>query len=137
MVSPNRVVVLFVLAGLVLYAMTAGVSGQAPQNTSGSDLFRTYCVTCHGTDAKGTGPLASSLTRKPADLTMLSATNGGTFPEPMVAQVIDGRNPVKGHGGGDMPVWGDAFLRSAGGGSEAAVKGRIDALVAYLKTLQK
>jgi len=105
--------------------------------TTGSDLFKTYCVPCHGADAKGTGPLAAAMQRKPADLTGLTARNKGEFPVEMVAQVIDGRTPVKGHGGGDMPVWGDAFLKSREAGSEAAVKQQIDALVEYLRTLQK
>ncbi len=42
---------------------------------------------------------------------------------------------MKGHGGGDMPVWGDAFERSADAGPQA-VKDRVDALVEYLNTLQ-
>jgi hypothetical protein len=56
----------------------------------------------------------------------------------MIGRIIDGRNPVKGHGGGDMPVWGEALLRTqAGAGSEDAVKERIDALVDYLRTVQR
>lgn len=112
---------------------------QPPQRAkavpAGSALFSTYCVVCHGNDAKGTGPLADSLKRKPADLTMLTKTNGGTFPRDMVARMIDGREPVKGHGGGDMPVWGDAFARSADAGPQA-VGERIDALVTYLASVQ-
>jgi len=102
---------------------------------AGSGLFSTYCVVCHGNDAKGTGPLADSLKRKPADLTMLAKNNGGTFPRDMVARIIDGRDPVKGHGGGDMPVWGDAFERSVEAGPQA-VKDRIEALADYLATMQ-
>jgi mono/diheme cytochrome c family protein len=102
---------------------------------AGSGLFSTYCVVCHGNDAKGTGPLADSLKRKPADLTMLAQSNGGTFPRDMVARIIDGRDPVKGHGGGDMPVWGDAFERSVDAGPQA-VKERIDALVEYILAMQ-
>ena len=109
----------------------------ATSTVAGSDVFRTYCVTCHGADAKGTGPLANSLKKRPADLTQLSARNNGAFPTEMVAQVIDGRNAVKGHGGGDMPVWGEAMLKSQDGGSEGVVKDRIDSLVAYLRSLQK
>jgi mono/diheme cytochrome c family protein len=109
----------------------------APQATpAGSGLYSTYCVACHGADAKGNGPLASSLKKKPADLTQLTKRNNGTFPAEMVAQVIDGKNPVKGHGGGDMPVWGEALLNSQDGGSQAAVKTRIDALVNYLASKQ-
>ncbi|MDH4063206.1 MAG: c-type cytochrome [Acidobacteriota bacterium] len=102
---------------------------------AGSGLFSTYCVVCHGADAKGTGPLADSLKRRPADLTALAKSNGGTFPRDMVARIIDGRDPVRGHGGGDMPVWGDAFGRSADAGPQA-VKDRIDALVEYIDSLQ-
>ena len=53
----------------------------------------------------------------------------------MVRRIIDGKNPVKGHGGGDMPVWGDAFERSVDAGPQA-VQERLDALVDYLATLQ-
>ena len=102
---------------------------------AGSGLFSTYCVVCHGTDGKGTGPLASSLKKRPADLTALAKTNNGTFPRDMVAKVIDGRDGVKGHGGGDMPVWGDAFSRSQDAGPQA-VKDRIDALVEYIASVQ-
>ena len=102
---------------------------------AGSGLFSTYCIVCHGADGKGTGPLASSLKRRPADLTALAKTNGGTFPREMVGKVIDGREPVKGHGGGDMPVWGDAFERSQDAGPQA-VKDRIDALVEYISNIQ-
>jgi mono/diheme cytochrome c family protein len=103
---------------------------------AGSALFNTYCVACHGADARGSGPLASSLKKKPADLTQLARKNGGVFPAELVYQVIDGRNPVKGHGGGDMPVWGEALLKSQDGGSEDAVKDRIWSLVAYLAAVQ-
>jgi mono/diheme cytochrome c family protein len=35
----------------------------------GQQLFQTYCLTCHGADGKGTGPLAKGLPHPPADLT--------------------------------------------------------------------
>ncbi len=103
---------------------------------AGANNFAQYCVACHGKDAKGTGPLAATLKPKPADLTGITARNGGTYPRDMVFQVIDGRKKVKGHGGGDMPQWGDAFLASSGAGDADAVKRRIDSLVDYLATLQ-
>ena len=120
------------------WAVPVSATPQAVDNKStpaGSGLFATYCVVCHGADGKGTGPLASSLKRRPADLTALARTNSGTFPREMVAKVIDGREGVKGHGGGDMPVWGDAFERSQDAGPQA-VKDRIDALVEYLAGIQ-
>jgi mono/diheme cytochrome c family protein len=103
---------------------------------AGANTFTQYCVACHGTDAKGTGPLAKNLVPKPADLTGLTARNDGTYPRDLVFQVIDGRRKVKGHGGGDMPQWGDTFLASSVGGDADAVKRRIDSLVEYLATLQ-
>ena len=93
-------------------------------------------MACHGKDAKGTGTLAPNLTPKPADLTLLTKNNGGTFPRDMVFQVIDGRQKVKGHGGGDMPEWGSTFLAAVGSDNPDAVKHRIDALVDYLETVQ-
>ncbi len=117
------------------------VAAQEPASPSalaiaGANHFAQYCVACHGKDAKGTGPLAKNLSPKPADLTGLTMRNAGTYPRDMVFQVIDGRKKVKGHGGGDMPQWGDTFLASAGAGDADAVKRRIDALVDYLATQQ-
>ena len=63
---------------------------------AGANNFAQYCVACHGKDAKGTGTLAATLKPKPADLTGLTARNGGTFPRDMVFQVIDGSKKLKG-----------------------------------------
>ena len=104
--------------------------------TAGSSLFRTYCATCHGTQAKGDGPLAGSLRVAPRDLTLLAKRNGGTYPTDQVHRIIDGRKPVKGHGGSDMPVWGDAFKASGDGYSEEKVKEKVEALVDFLKSIQ-
>jgi mono/diheme cytochrome c family protein len=121
------------------------VSATAVQTTAnspgreraGQDLFRTYCASCHGTTAVGDGPLASSLRRKPANLRQIAKRNGGQYPSELVYRVIDGRHPVRGHGGPDMPVWGDAFARTTDATDEDAVKRKIDALVAYLKSIQE
>jgi hypothetical protein len=75
--------------------------------------------------------------KPPPDLTQIAARNGGTFPAALVAQIIDGRQPVKGHGGSDMPVWGDAFKASRLGSSEESIQARIQALVEYLERLQE
>lgn len=106
------------------------------QSTPGAEVFRTYCASCHGTSARGDGPLASSMTRKPANLTEIAKRNGGLFPTEMVFKTIDGRQPVRGHGGADMPVWGDAFSRSREAGDAARVKAVIDSLVSYIESIQ-
>jgi hypothetical protein len=74
--------------------------------------------------------------RKPADLTEIAKRNGGVFPAELVFRTIDGKKPVRGHGGPDMPVWGDAFARSREGGSEEKVKQMIQSLVDYLESIQ-
>jgi hypothetical protein len=76
------------------------------------------------------------MVRKPADLTEIAKRNGGVFPSEMVFRTIDGKNPVRGHGGADMPVWGDAFARSRDGGDPESVKRMIQSLVDYLDSIQ-
>lgn len=133
---------LFIAAWLIgLIAATArGAAGQTltqspPERFEGAEMFGLYCATCHGTSAKGDGPLAAMLRKRPADLTLLARGNGGVFSAPMVFQIIDGRKPVAGHGGGDMPVWGDAFGKSADGADATVAK--LTALVKYLETIQQ
>lgn len=103
---------------------------------AGANLFRTYCAACHGATGIGDGPLAAAMSPKPKDLTGLLKRNDGVYPGNLTYRIIDGRTRVPGHGGRDMPVWGDAFLKSSQSDNEAAVKVRIQALVDYLETLQ-
>jgi mono/diheme cytochrome c family protein len=85
----------------------------------GEQLFRTYCGSCHGKTAMGDGPLAKDLKVAPANLTKLSATNGGAFPFEMVMKTIDHGRDVRGHGTEDMPAWGDAFKKTAASPDDA------------------
>lgn len=108
-----------------------------PNNAAmGSYLFKTYCASCHGATAQGDGPLASSMRRRPANLTEIFTRNKGAYPRELVHRIIDGREKVAGHGGPDMPVWGDAFMRTSDDSTEASVRHRIRALVDYLETIQ-
>ena len=50
---------------------------------TGEDSFMFYCASCHGPSGKGDGPVARSLKTRPADLTVLTKRNGGTFPRGM------------------------------------------------------
>ena len=113
-----------------------GQPGPGVVTVSGAYTFRTYCATCHGLDGKGGGPLADSLRFHPPDLTLIAKRHGGEFPTDKVIRIVDGRNPVKGHGGPDMPVWGDAFRSAETGYDEAAVRARIRSVVDHLKTIQ-
>src|SRR6187401_2423532 len=44
-------------------------------------MFQSYCAPCHGKSGRGDGPAAAALKKAPADLTKISARNGGKFPE--------------------------------------------------------
>ena len=126
----------YAIVGVEARAQEPASVAPSQQTVAGAANFDQYCVVCHGKDAKGTGPLAATLKKKPADLTELAKRNGGTFPGEMVHQVIDGSKPIKGHGGGDMPEWGAAFGRSSDSSNAEAVKLRIASLVDYLATKQ-
>jgi mono/diheme cytochrome c family protein len=119
-----------------LVSTAAAQEQEYRQATTGREVFRTYCASCHGTTATGDGPLASSMTRKPANLTEIAKRNGGQFPTDMVFKTIDGRQPVRGHGGPDMPVWGDVFTRARDAGDAERVKLVIQSLVTYLDSIQ-
>ena len=130
----TRSVFSLILSGAVLAAVYTppAAFAQGPANSSGAATFALY-ASRHGPAAKGDGPLAAMLKTRPADLTSIASHNRGTFPAEQVAQIIDGRHAVKGHGRGDMPVWGDAFAKSI---DTVPVEEKIKRLVAYLERLQ-
>lgn len=128
------------LANLVAYVESLQRAGTLPRSAqsrpvSGAQLFRTYCASCHGDTARGTGPLSIELTRPVPDLTTFSSRNGGIFPGERLRQIIEGRGPAA-HGDRTMPVWGSVFSRQAHGTDDAAAV-FIDALVAYLQSIQQ
>jgi mono/diheme cytochrome c family protein len=123
-----------------LCAAAPGWAQTAEENLAaeGREEFVQYCASCHGTDARGDGPLADDLRVPPADLTQVSARHGGVFPEAMIAEVIDGRRRVRAHGSAEMPVWGHRFQVETGTrpASDFAVRGRTLLLVEYLGSIQ-
>jgi len=107
--------------------------------------YEAHCASCHGLSAEGDGPLRPFLVQPPADLTRLSQRYGGRFPAGHIADLIDGRSTATAsvHGTRDMPVWGAVYLRESREQTrgtpfpaEWSVRGRITALVEYLRTLQ-
>lgn len=103
----------------------------------GRALFLDHCALCHGDDARGDGAVPGLMTPA-ADLTRIAARRGGDFPSGEIARFIDGRMPVEAHRSPEMPVWGrvmstdiaDPDLR------EEVTRGRISALVLYLRSIQ-
>ena len=109
--------------------------------SAGAVEFFNSCSACHGTDARGSGPIANSLKVKPADLTQLAKQNQGAFPFLKVVQTIDGRS-AGAHGSREMPVWGDRYQEQVGlkygpYGGETVVRARILELVYYLQSVQQ
>lgn len=122
---------------------SAGVAGAAQElsrepagRQDGAQLYKTWCASCHGLTAQGNGPLAPAMRRVVPDLTMIATRNGGIFPNARIRRIIDGRE-VESHGDPDMPIWGTAFKSTTSGYSEESVRARINAVVAYLETIQK
>ncbi len=129
-----------VLAIASVAAFTTVAVCQAGEATvsSGADLYREFCATCHGANAHGDGPVAPSLKQKVPDLTLLTRRHGGTFPREEIHRIIDGRSTPRVHGSADMPVWGWEFYGFEG---EDAVRRQrvaelIDQLVGYLQSIQ-
>jgi mono/diheme cytochrome c family protein len=103
---------------------------------SGPSLYRVYCASCHGNGGRGDGPAARTLSGPLPDLTTIADRRGGRYPSDEIAKIIDGRTPLPGHAAGDMPRWG-AVLERMEAGNKSAAKARVDALVAYLESIQK
>lgn len=76
----------------------------------GSDLYKTYCATCHGVDGKGGGPMAQALKARVPDLTRIARRNHGRFPLERVERIISGEEDIMpAHGSREMPLWGPIF----------------------------
>lgn len=121
-------------------AMLAAGCTPAPEVT-GRALYTDYCAGCHGADGRGTGPAAAGLRRHPADLTGISARNGGVFPRMQVMSMIDGFSRAKRHGG-VMPVFDPIFEGplvpfDSGDGIATPTPEGLIALAAYIETLQR
>ena len=108
---------------------------QVVESMYGPDLYRHYCATCHGRDAKGNGPAAAALKVPPTDLTVLSRRQNGVFPAGEVEAIIRGGTAITGHGSEEMPVWGPIFR--ALDPSDARVKVRISSLVSHIASIQQ
>lgn len=109
---------------------------KSPVLSQGASLYKRNCAVCHGYDAKGGSAPDSKLFTQPApDLTTLAKRHNGKFPSEYVSAVLLSGVKMSAHGPAEMPVWGTIF--EAGAKSDKAqVTKRIDALVAYLKSIQ-
>ena len=124
---------IFIAALLALPSAGQAAEADSPTVDWGRDLYMSYCVSCHGWTGKGDGPAGLALKSPPADLTQLSARNGGEFPVTQVKKYIQGEQLVQAHGSRKMPVWGKVFRRESTG-SEARMQ--YLALAKFLESIQ-
>jgi len=138
------------LVGLLIVLLApSGFTDRAsaqPGIEFGKAEFQRSCASCHGASGKGDGPVAKSLSKKPADLSKLAENNQGVFPVSRIYDVIDGRVQVMVHGPREMPVWGDVYSRDLTARmprdfmskelADAMVRVRILMLIEYISTLQ-
>lgn len=107
---------------------------------AGAREYMVACAGCHGETGMGDGPLAGLLEIETPNLTTITErTGGGDFPFYNTLMLIDGRD-VRAHGG-EMPIWGERFHASAtsqrGETADMVARGRILALVSYLRSIQQ
>lgn len=109
-----------------------------PTDLSGAELFARYCAACHGSEARGNGPVAASLNKRVPDLTRLARDAGGEFPALRVRETVDGRANLMAHGTRQMPVWGYEFWVEEGADivAEDAANEIVGRLVGYLESIQ-
>jgi mono/diheme cytochrome c family protein len=140
----KRIAGIYIAAGILL-TFAVGAAQKRPVQTpqekqlldsfKGPELFRAYCATCHGKDAKGGGPMAASLRIAPPDLTRIALRNGGSFPFLQVQKIISGeQQPPSTHGTREMPVWGPIFSEVSWDQDLGRV--RIYSLAMYLEAIQ-
>ena len=126
------------LAATAIIAASPCGADEAP-DMSGSELYRVFCASCHGSQARGDGPVAATLKPVVPDLTRIAARSGGTFPAERVRATIDGQSVPRSHGTRAMPVWGWDFY--AINREDPARRQRaaelIDRLVEYLRSIQR
>lgn len=140
------------ILAMALVVAASGTASAADKKVSSDPGKREYlnsCAACHGASGKlvaGEGAGVEFLKTTPADLTTLTKKNGGVFPFERVYAIIDGRQAVSGHGGRDMPIWGDRYSRETVKAAEYYVdvpydmemytRARILALIDYIHRLQ-
>lgn len=129
---------------LSLLGLLCGVAACTPQEMptadDGAAFFAANCTACHGTTGRGNGPLAADLNPQPTDLTMLTRTNGGSFPRARALSYIYG-DPEQGHLARVMPQFGgamaDDLVPVEVDGVMTPTPRVLAALLAYLESTQR
>jgi len=132
----------WILTGALLAGACAAYAGPIDDTLpptyvpTGQQMFKQYCAACHGSDAKGQGPLAAVLKTPPPDLTALAKRHMGKFPYDYVKSVLEFGPGPSAHGSSDMPTWGPIF-RFNDKQNERVVQQRIKNLCDFLASIQE
>ncbi len=138
-ISPALVIAPLLLVGMLAACLPTGQTGPVEAMPTGAEDFASYCAGCHGAGGTGNGEDAAGLAVKPADLTAITARNGGSFPMTRVMAHIWGYAQ---EGGRVMPRFaplldGNMVLFDSGDGIETPTPIRLVQLGQYVKSLQK
>jgi mono/diheme cytochrome c family protein len=129
----NRALVILAL----IWAQPAWSADHAA--TSGEDLYRRFCASCHGSEGRGDGPVAASLRVEVPDLTRTASRARGADQRDRIIRIIDGRYIIAAHGTRIMPVWGEDLARLEIGNPDAERSAQtiMARLADYVVSLQK
>ena len=130
--SYRSTTVLLMMAAAIALPCVAQTPAGHPA-LSGQAIYEDYCAVCHGRDGKGDGPAARALKTPPVDLTMISRSHSGKFPDADIRKIVLGQEMMPSHGTEAMPMWGKIFTKM---GDPNTMGARVDALMGYLRQLQ-
>jgi hypothetical protein len=98
-------------------------------------MYVNYCAPCHGVDGRGRGPVASALRTPPPDLTLMTKSNHGKFPDTHIVTVLQDGSDTPSHGTVEMPVWGPILGKMNVSNPQDRLL-RVSNLSHYLETIQ-
>ena len=129
--------------GVLLLAASAGAGDDEAAEERGGNApgylaYQQYCAACHGVRGDGEGAVAPAMEPPPTDLTRLEERYGKPIPKQKLMRLIDGRDPIAGHGTREMPVWGKRLYQDMPSQMpDVRKRGTILAILRYLETIQQ
>lgn len=137
-----RIAILLLL--IVVALLPVHTSGQGKltsvtmQNTdmsSGPDMYRQYCASCHGADGRGSAKAAAALQKPIPDLTIIGQRSE-TRDVALYVQTLLRETSGSGHELTGMPDWQPRLLRVSGDRGELATLRRVN-LSKYIASMQR